>query len=120
MSDSEAITYRPAGHVDFDNLVSIREEGESAIREAGRNVTIDLSGIESGNSAVVALLMAWFRLAENSGKSIVFATPRVEIENIVELAGLTEVLPFEAGGAAPCIDHGDTGGEPGREATQSK
>lgn len=101
MSEAGGVDYRLSGRVTFGNLVRIREEGEEAIARAGDRVVIDLSGLESGNSAAVALLMAWFRAAEHGGKSIRFLAPPEELENIVDLSGLIDVLPL---------------GETGREA----
>lgn len=75
--------------------MQIRKEGEVAITAAGDPVVVDLSGIENGNSAAVALLMAWFRAAQAQEKSIRFVGARAEIRNIVELSGLTAVLPIE-------------------------
>lgn len=100
MSDAGAIDYRLRGRVTFGNLVRIREEGRQAIARAGEQAVFDLSGLERGNSAAVALLMDWFRAAEHGGKSIRFVAPPVELENIVELSGLTDLLPLGAATAA--------------------
>lgn len=98
MSDG-AINYRIDGRVRFANLMEIREAGEAAIDAGGERVVIDLSGLENGNSAAVALLMAWYRAADAQDKSIRFVRAPVELENIIELSGLRDVLPIEAAGA---------------------
>ncbi len=100
MSETGAVSYRLNGRVGFDNLMELREQGEAAIRDGGDRAVIDLSGLENGNSAAVALLMAWFRLAENLGKEIVFQAPPAEIENIVGLSGLSALLPLGNPGEA--------------------
>lgn len=100
MSAASSFDYQVRGRVGFGNLMQIRKEGEAAIAAAGDQVVVDLSGIENGNSAAVALLMAWFRAAEALEKSIRFVGARAEVRNIVELSGLTDVLPMEAAGAA--------------------
>jgi ABC-type transporter Mla MlaB component len=100
LSGADDLTYRLSGRVTFDNLVQIREEGEAAIVGAGDRAEIDLSGLEHGNSAAVALLMAWFRAAESLDKRIVFEAPPIELVNIVELSGLTDVLPLSGSGTA--------------------
>jgi phospholipid transport system transporter-binding protein len=95
LSGSRAIDYRVEGRVGFHNLVQIREAGEAAIAAAADGVVIDLSALDNGNSAAVALLMAWYRAAEIQNKSIVFVAAPEELANIVELSGLTDVLPLE-------------------------
>lgn len=96
---SDAVDYRVTGRVRFANLMDIREAGEAAITAGGDDVVVDLSGIENGNSAAVALLIAWYRAAESQDKSIRFVAAPAELENIVELSGLRDVLPLTANGA---------------------
>lgn len=98
---TEAADYRVDGPVTFHNLERIRKEGEVAIEAAGERVNIDLSGLEQANSAAVALLMAWYRAAEGDGKAIAFVDAPVALVNIVELSGMTEVLPIRTHGADP-------------------
>lgn len=80
--------------VTFDSLVRLRSAGESAISAAADAVLVDLAGLEHSNSAAVALLMAWWREAERQGKRITFRDPPAALRDIVELSGMTEVLPF--------------------------
>jgi phospholipid transport system transporter-binding protein len=94
LSEASDVTYRVQGQVSFDNLVRIRDEGELAMADAGGRVVMDLSALENGNSAAVALLMAWFRAAENQDKSIVFVAAPTDLVSFVELSGLTDVLPL--------------------------
>ena len=100
MSESSASEYRVEGRVGFDNLMRIREEGEAAIAAAGPHVVMDLSRLDNGNSAAVALLMAWFRAAESEDKTIRFTAAPAELENFIELSGLTDVLPLDGSPAA--------------------
>jgi phospholipid transport system transporter-binding protein len=77
--------------------MTLRKAGEEAIAEADDQVEFDLSGIENGNSAGVALLIAWFREAERLDKRIVFHHVPEDLRNIVDLSGLTPVLPVQNG-----------------------
>lgn len=90
--------YRLSGRVRFRNFKKYRGEGEAAIEAAPNGVVIDLSGLEHSNSAAVALLMAWYRAAEQRDKSIRFVGVPVDLMDIVELSGLTEVLPVQGAG----------------------
>lgn len=89
-----AADYRLEGAVSFETMARIRAAGEAAIDEAGERAVVDLSGLESGNSVTVALLMAWLRAAERAGKTLVITAAPVELINIVELSGMTSVLPL--------------------------
>lgn len=78
----------------LDNLVAIRSEGEAALAAAGSATSIDVSGLVGGNSAALALLMAWFREANAQGKELVFTAIPAELEKIIELSGMSAVLPI--------------------------
>ncbi|MFW6093396.1 MAG: STAS domain-containing protein [Pseudomonadota bacterium] len=88
------VCYRLVGEVGFDNLMAARRDGEAAIAAAPDPAVIDLSALENANSAVVALLMAWFRAARHQGKRIVFAHAPEGVRSIVALSGMTDVLPL--------------------------
>lgn len=91
---SAAADYRLDGAVSFETMAEIRAQGEAAIAEAGERAVVDLSGLKHGNSVTVALLMAWLRAAERDGKEVVFIAAPVELVNIIELSGMTSVLPL--------------------------
>lgn len=92
---SDSADYRLTGAVTFDSMARIRAEGAAAIAAAGKRVLVDLSGLERGNSVAVALLMAWLRAAQHEDKSLVFAGAPAELTNIIELSGMTDVLPLQ-------------------------
>lgn len=94
MSDADAVSYRLQGPVTFDNLAELRAQGEAAIAAADGRAVVDLSGLESGNSVAVALMMAWFRAAELHDKAIAFAGVPDELSRIIALSGMADVLPL--------------------------
>lgn len=96
---AQAGSYRVAGRVQFDNFVEHREKGEAAIETSAGDVVIDLSGLEHSNTLAVALLTAWYRAAEQRGKSIRFVGVPGDLLDIIELSGLTEVLPVQGAAA---------------------
>ena len=53
---------RIEGVLDFDSVVPLLAQGERLMPRAGQ-VRIDLSGVESANSAGLALLLEWLDLA---------------------------------------------------------
>lgn len=89
--------------VNFTNLVSIRDAGKQHIDAAGAetdNATgvaeFDLAGLGEASSAVVALLIAWFRYGHAHGKVVRFLHVPVAIMNIIEVSDLADVLPIAA------------------------
>jgi phospholipid transport system transporter-binding protein len=97
LSEPAGASYLPSGRVTLATLMTLRRAGEAAIAEAEDEVEFDLSGVENGNSAGVALLIAWFREAERLDKRIVFRHVPEDLLNIVDLSGLTPVLPLRNG-----------------------
>lgn len=91
---TDTACYRLEGRVSFDNLVQLRREGEAALAQAADPAVMDLSGLSHGNSAAVALLMAWFREAEHHDKTVRFVHVPEEVKNIIELSGMSDVLPL--------------------------
>jgi len=81
------------GQVDFDNLMAVRVEGEQHI-EVSEAPVFDFSALENSSSAVVALLVAWYRYAHVRGKVVEFTHVPVEVMNIIEVTELSEVLPL--------------------------
>jgi anti-anti-sigma regulatory factor len=95
LSDATAVRVPVEGTVTFDNLMERRESGEQAIAEATGEVVFDLGGLEAGNSAAVVLLMAWFRAADRQEKTVRFVGVPSELRSILDLSGMTGVLPLE-------------------------
>jgi len=81
-------------HVDFENLVELRADGERYIDETDGPV-FDLASLGNASSAAVAALVAWFRYAHVHGKVVQFVHVPAGIMNIIEVTELSEVLPLE-------------------------
>ncbi len=92
---AEPQVHRLSEPVTFESLTRLRAAGESAIAATATGVVIDLSGLPQSNSAAVALLLAWWREADRLEKPIAFRDPPASLRDIVELSGMTDVLPFE-------------------------
>ena len=57
---------------------------------------VDLAELAGASSAVVALLIAWFRYGHAHGKVVRFLHVPTSIMNIIEVSELAEVLPISA------------------------
>lgn len=80
--------------VSFDSLLAVRESGEQYIDAANEGV-FDLRDLKDSNSAVVALLLAWFRYAHHLGKPVGFTGTPQSLRNLIEVMDLDEILPLQ-------------------------
>lgn len=85
--------------VNFENLVEQRRAGEHYIDSTDVPV-FDLNQLAGASSAVMALMVAWYRYAHARGKTTSFVNVPEGVMNIVEVSELTEVLPIEASAEA--------------------
>ena len=93
------MAYELPAEVNFANLVTVREAGKRHIDAAAEDteqVEFDLAGLADASSAVVALLIAWFRYGHAHGKVVRFLHVPAPIMNIIEVSELSEVLPIVA------------------------
>jgi ABC-type transporter Mla MlaB component len=104
LSDASVVSHRVRGPVTFDNLMALRAEGDAVISAAPTGVRMQLDDLDGGSSAAVALIMAWFRCAAVQDKTIEFVDVPPEVTKIIELSGLTDVLPLRGSVAAVSSD----------------
>jgi phospholipid transport system transporter-binding protein len=104
LSDGAGVSHRVRGPVTFENLMALRAEGDEVIAAATGPVRMQLEDLDGGSSAAVALLMAWFRSATAREKAIEFVDVPKEVRKIIELSGMTEVLPLVESAAAAASD----------------
>jgi phospholipid transport system transporter-binding protein len=109
LAGASASAFRLPDSVRYDNVLAVREAGERALDEAPDGVEFSLAPLRESNSVVVALLLAWVRHARARSKSIRFVEVPADLRNIIELYGVTEILPLEDGGAASAWAIADDG-----------
>ena len=80
--DVTSITNETAG--------TLLERGIAAIRSG--DVTIDLDGVATVDSAAVALLLAWQRAASAEGKRLVFKGIPPGLASLADLYGVDSLL----------------------------
>ncbi len=91
------MAYRLPAEVNFANLVSLRDAGQQHIDAADDSTGVaefDLAGLVGAGSAVVALLIAWFRYGHAHGKVVRFLQVPAPIMNIIEVSDLADILPI--------------------------
>jgi len=80
-----------------ENAATLLERGIAAIR-AG-DLTIDLDGVITVDSAAVALLLAWQRAAAGEGKRLTFSGIPPGLASLADLYGVNGLLQLGSGAA---------------------
>ncbi|WP_455375430.1 STAS domain-containing protein [Kaarinaea lacus] len=80
------------GDLDFYSVPKILSASQSLF-EASQSLTIDLSGVESSNSAGLALLIEWMRIADSKSCPIKFLNVPDQLRQVAQLCGVEEKLP---------------------------
>lgn len=87
--------YRPAETLTVNTAGDVLAAGLSAV--AAGQTHFDLSGLTTVDSAAVATLVAWQRAARQRGNTLEFTGLPANLGSLVELYGVSELLPPSAG-----------------------
>jgi phospholipid transport system transporter-binding protein len=82
-----------SGELDFDNVPGVWKES-LALFSTAPALILDLSGVTRTNSAGLALLIEWLRLARQQGKPIEIRNVPEQMRALISASGLDEVLPL--------------------------
>lgn len=80
-----------SGELTFATVNGLLMES-AALFESISSLNIDLSAVTKSDSAGLALLVEWLRLAKRAGKRIVFANIPEQLLVIADISGLDELL----------------------------
>ncbi len=86
--------YGVSGSMGFDTVAGLLAQS-AAIFNGAASVVIDLSAVERADSAGVALLVEWLRLARGQGVTLRFRHIPSQMWAIVEVSDLAARLPLE-------------------------
>jgi phospholipid transport system transporter-binding protein len=95
---------RVEGVLDFDTVVDLLTQGEALVPRGGE-LRIDLSGVDSANSAGLALLLEWLDLARARGTRLLYSGMPESLTRIAAFSNLGSLLPTEPD-PAPALDPG--------------
>lgn len=104
----------------FDNAATVRAAGERFLEDAPQSARISLAALAESNSVTVAVLLGWVRKARALARTLEFVDVPVGLRNIIELYGVTSVLPLENGVSVQAWHAGATAGDPGSEPQQEQ
>lgn len=82
-----------SGVLDLDSVPELLSALETLSYDAPA-VAVDLSGVARADSAGVALLVAWMRLARQAQRDIRFLNMPSQMHNIARVSGLDAILPL--------------------------
>jgi phospholipid transport system transporter-binding protein len=80
-----------SGPVTLGNVAALLEEGRRHLAEGVQ--TIDLAEVTEMDSALLALLLAWFRDARAAERKLLFANLPESLRTIAQLYGVDRLLP---------------------------
>ena len=82
-----------AGEIDAGTEQALREALTSVRARGVLRVVVDLAGVAFLASSGIGVLMAARRVLAAEGRSLVLASPRGEVAQILSLTGVSEVIP---------------------------
>lgn len=87
---------RAIGELGFATAAAALEEGE-ALLATGQRWTVDLSGVTSGDSAGVAVLVQWLSAAAARRATLTFESMPEQMRAIARISELQDLLPSQPG-----------------------
>ncbi|MFQ5487526.1 MAG: lipid asymmetry maintenance protein MlaB [Gammaproteobacteria bacterium] len=86
---------RLEGVLSFATVPTIVVQGATMVAQCAPQVVIDLGGVERADSAGLALLVEWMRVARRRRKSIVFRAMPEQMLAMARVSDLDRILPLE-------------------------
>ena len=83
--------FRVSGELDFDSVPEMFRESVERFGVTG-DIVLDLAGVTRANSAGLALLIEWQRLARRPGRTISIRNVPVSLRNLARVSELESVL----------------------------
>ena len=82
---------RVTGSLQFMSVTALLSVGVDAI-DGGRAAVIDLSGVTSGDSAGLALLIEWLSVAKAAGRSLRYENVPTQLQQLARLSEVEDLL----------------------------
>lgn len=105
--------FRVPAAIDFTNAPAVRRAGEDFLATTSGRARISLAALGQHNSVMVSLLLAWVRRARELERTIEFVGVPEELRNIIDLYGVTDILPLESGSGSAAWTTEDSERSPG-------
>lgn len=92
IESTDATTFVLRGELSFATVTDLSKRSAEMLWQAER-VTLDLAGVTRTDSAGLALLVEWLRLAHRKDKAIQFRNIPQQMMAVAQVVGLDELLP---------------------------
>lgn len=92
-----------SGPMNQQTAAALMQEGASLFADADR--VVDLSAIEAVDSAALAVLLGWKRLAQGAGRSLAIVGAPQAFVSLASLYGITPLLFPESGNPTSAEQH---------------
>jgi phospholipid transport system transporter-binding protein len=83
--------FRVSGVLDASTAADVLEESEARFSQASK-IDVDLGGVGESDSAGLALLIEWLRMARQSGKEMHFANLPGQIEALARISEVEDLI----------------------------
>lgn len=83
------------GLLTFQTVPGFLEQSAHWLAEGHEPLTVDLSAVERADSAGLALLLEWRRLARAAGRELRYVNPPEQVRHLVRVNGLSEALGID-------------------------
>jgi phospholipid transport system transporter-binding protein len=85
--------FRVSGVLDATTAADVLEQSESRFEQAEEpQIEMDLGGVGESDSAGLALLIEWLRMAKQAGKQIHFANVPAQIEALARISEVEDLI----------------------------
>ena len=85
------------GELTFETVPVKYGQIQTLLHQQSADLIIDLSGVIRADSAGVAMVMEWVRLARQNDKHIEFLNAPDQMMSIIRMSGLENILPLNTG-----------------------
>ena len=84
--------FKVYGALDADTATDLLKRSDAAFKEAGASLEIDLANVPEGDSAGLALLIEWLRLAKQRRQTIHFKNVPPQIAALARISEVENLL----------------------------
>ncbi len=86
--------FRVSGELVFETVPELLEQGRALFGDGAPGFDLDLGGVTRADSAGLALLVGWMRIAHARHRNIVFRNVPEQLLAIARVSGLDTILPL--------------------------
>ncbi len=85
--------FQVRGELGFETVKALLVSSQASFQESSQ-LEIDLAGITHGDSAGLALLIEWLRIAERDGKVLRYVGIPEQLRSLARISDVEDVLPL--------------------------